>query len=346
MRRNKILLLCVGIVVFFSSMAWGENIKQTKDNKTIYVCKMGTIAPEHLGWASLIKDMVNPGIDKATNGRVVLDWYYGGKMGDDTDILAKMRNGQLQGGGFSGHGMVITCPEMTLFALPFMFNNYDEVEYVYSKMRPRINKWFEKRGYHLVILAEQGFDQIYSTKHEIRTLDDIKKSRFQTWYGPMEEKTLKALGTSPVPIRPTEISAAVRTGICDAIISPAIWAVGTQLYTVMKYLNPVTIRYSAAGGVVSLKAWNQLPKEDQIAIDNYVKSMEKEFRQKIRVINEKGIAAMYQNGMKEVKMTPAEIDALKEKVIPVWDKFAKKGFYTKDDLNNVKNLLAEFRSKK
>jgi len=114
----------------------------------------------------------------------------------------------------------------------------------------------------------------------------------------------------------------------------------------MKYLNPVTIRYSAAGGVVSLKAWNQLPKEDQIAIDNYVKSMEKDFRQKIRVINEKGIAAMYQNGMKEVKMTPAEIDALKKKVIPVWDKFAKKEYYTKDDLNYVKNLLLEFRSKK
>ena len=49
MRRNKILLLCVGIVVFFSSMAWGENIKQTKNDKTIYVYKMGTIAPEHLG---------------------------------------------------------------------------------------------------------------------------------------------------------------------------------------------------------------------------------------------------------------------------------------------------------
>jgi len=78
---------------------------------------MATIAPEHLGWAALIKDIINPGIDKASNGRVYLDWYYGGKMGDDEDIIARMRNGQLQGGGFSGHGMVILCPEMTLFSL-------------------------------------------------------------------------------------------------------------------------------------------------------------------------------------------------------------------------------------
>ncbi|MFZ3057369.1 MAG: TRAP transporter substrate-binding protein DctP [Smithella sp.] len=349
MKRNVIWLMCIGIAVIFigsSSMAWGENIEQTQGDKTTYVFKMATIAPEQLGWAALIRDIVNPGIDKATNGRVVLDWYYGGRMGDDTDILAKMINGQLQGGGFSGHGMVILCPEMTLFALPFLFDNYDEVEYVYSKMRPRINEWFEKRGYHLVILAEQGFDQIYSTKREIRTFDDIKKSRFQTWYGPMEEKTLKALGASPVPVRPIEVSAAVRTGICDALISPAIWAVGSQFYTVMKYINPVHIRYSPAGGVVSLKAWNKLPKEDQLAIDNYVKSTEKEFRQKIRAINAKGIAAMYQHGMKEVKMTPAEIDAFKKKLLPVWDEFAAKGYYSKDDLDYVKNLLAELRSKK
>jgi TRAP-type C4-dicarboxylate transport system substrate-binding protein len=92
--------------------------------------------------------------------------------------------------------------------------------------------------------------------------------------------------------------------------------------------------------------WNKLPKEDQLAIDNYVKSTEKEFRQKIRAINAKGIAAMYQHGMKEVKMTPSEIDAFKKKLLPVWDEFAAKGYYSKDDLDYVKNLLAELRSKK
>jgi len=347
MSRNIMKLLCLGVVVFFmgtvlSQEARGaENVKQTKN-----VFKMGTIAPAHMGWSALINDVINPGIAKATNGRASLDWYYGAQMGEEQQILAKMINGQLQGGGFSGRGMVMLCPEMSLFEIPFLFNNYEEVEYVYSIMRPRINEWFEKRGYHLVLLAEQGFDQIYSTKHEIRTFDDIKKSRFQTWYGPMEEKTLKALGTSPIPISPTEISSAVRTGICDALISPAIWAVSAQLYNAMQYLNPLRIRYSPAGGVVSLKAWNKLSKEDQDAIDNYLRSIEKEFREEIRKINEKGIAAMYKHGMKEVKMTPTEIDAFKQRVLPVGDEFAGKGYYSKADLDYVKSLLEEFRSNK
>jgi len=88
--------------------------------------------------------MINAEIVKLTNGEVIFDWYYGGTMGDDLDIIAKMRNGQLQGGGFSGWGMAMACPNMAIMELPLLFNNYNEVEYVYSKIRPRLNKWFEK----------------------------------------------------------------------------------------------------------------------------------------------------------------------------------------------------------
>jgi len=363
MKCKKLVgLLCVGFVLFFAGSASADGIqakekyanlpgvqhlKQIKPNGDfVYVVKLGTLAPEGVGWAALIKTVVNPGILKVTNGLIYLNWYYGGTMGDDQDILAKLRNGQLQGGGFSGQGMVMACPEIALLELPFLFESYDEVEYIYSKLRPRISQWFEKRGYHLVLLAEQDFDQIYSTKHEIKTPDDFKKSRFLTWYGPLEERTLKALSASPLPIRVPEVAASIRTGVCDAFISPGIWAVGTQMYTVMKYLNPMHIRYSPAGGIITMKTWNLLPKEVQIAIDDYVLSIEKDFRQKVRESNEKCLKAMYKYGMKEAKMTPAEIDVLKKRTMPIWDEFAEKGFYSKAELNEVKGLLAEYRAKK
>jgi TRAP-type C4-dicarboxylate transport system substrate-binding protein len=306
---------------------------------------MATLAPEGVGWADLIKKMVNPGVLKVTEGVITLDWYFGGTMGDDQDILAKLRNGQLQGGAFSGQGMVLACPEMSLIELPFLFENYDEVEYVYSKFRSRISQWFEKRGYHLLLLAEQDFDQIYSTKQEIKTPDDFKNSRFLTWYGPLEERSLKAMGASPLPIRIPEIAASIRTGVCDAFIAPALWAVGTQMYTVMKYINPVHIRYSPAAGIVTTQTWNLLPKELQIAVDNFVMSVEKEFRQKVREGNEKCLKAMYKYGMKEAKMTPAEIDVWKKRLLPLWDEFAAKGYYSKAELEEVKGCLAEYRAK-
>ena len=330
----------------YANLPGVQHIKKIKPNGDYtYMVKMATLAPDGVGWAAQIKDVINPGIYKATSGLITLDWYYGGTMGDDQDILAKMRNGQLQGGGFTGHGLVIACPEMALMELPFLFNNYDEVEYVYSILRPRISQWFEKRGYHLVLLAEQDFDQLYSTRMEIRTTEDFKKSRFLTWYGPLEERSLKALGASPLPIRVPEVAASIRTGVCDAFIGPALWAVGTQMYTIMKYINALHIRYSPAGGIITNQTWNLMPKEAQLAIDYFVISAEKEFRQKVRAGNEKCIKSMIKYGMKEVKMTPAEIDVFRKRLMPVWDEFAEKGYYSKAELAEVKALLAEYRAR-
>jgi len=350
--KKVVLLLWIWCVMFFLGSAflfqeaYAENIKQMRNGKMVYLCKFGTLAPDGVGWAAIIKELIISGILKVTNGEVVLDWYYGGTMGDDLDIVAKMRNGQLQGAGFSGWGMVMACPEMAIMELPFLFDNYDEVEYVYSKLRPRINKWYEKRGYHIIVLAEQDFDQLYSTKHALKTPEDFKNSRILTWYGPLEERVLKALGASPIPIRVPEVAASIRTGVCDAFISPAIWAVGTQMYTVMKHINPLRIRYSPAAGIMTLRAWNQIPKEYRDAIDNFGASIEKEYRQQVRASNEKCIKAMIKYGMIEDKMTPAQIDVFKKRLMPVWDEFAGKGYYSKADLAEVKSLLAEYRSKK
>jgi TRAP-type C4-dicarboxylate transport system substrate-binding protein len=330
----------------YANLPGVQHLKKIKPNGDYtYRVKMATLAPDGVGWVAVIKDVINPGIIKVTSGLITLDWYYGGTMGDDQDILAKMRNGQVQGGAFSGQGIVLACPEMALMELPFLFENYDEVEYVYSKLRPRISQWYEKRGYHLIVLAEQDFDQLYSTKMEIKTPEDFKKSRFLTWYGPLEERSLKALGASPLPIRVPEVAASIRTGVCDAFISPALWAVGTQMYTIMKYINPLHIRYSPAGGVITNQTWNLMPKEAQIAIDYFVISAEKEFRQKVRAGNEKCVKSMIKYGMKEVKMTPAEIDVFRKRLLPVWDEFAEKGYYSKAELAEVKALLAEYRAR-
>jgi len=94
-----------------------------------------------------------------------------------------------------------------------------------------------------------------------------------------------------------------------------------------------------------MQIWNLLPEEAKALLDYYVTSIEKEFRQKVRESNEKCLKAMYKYGMKEVKMTPAEIDILKKRLLPVWDEFAAKGYYSKAELNEVKSLLAKYRAK-
>jgi len=49
-------------------------------------------------------------------------------------------------------------------------------------------------------------------------------------------------------------------------------------------------------------------------------------------------------GMVETKMTQAEIDVFKTRLLPVWDQFAGK-YYPKADLAEIRSMLSEYRVK-
>jgi TRAP-type C4-dicarboxylate transport system substrate-binding protein len=375
-------------------------------SETRFVFKAGTLAPNGVGWSALIKKHVVPKINQVTKGVVSIDIFWGGIMGDDEDYILKMRNDQLQSAGFSGAGVVQACPEMAVLELPFLFNNPEEVELILTKYRDIFAKLHEKRGYKMLYLLWQDFDEIYSSKYEFRTPDDFKKSRILTWYGKLEDRMLRTLGASPIPVNVPEAASNMRSGVTDAMIAPAIWTVGTQLYQVSKYVNTHKWRFSPATIVVSQKAWDRTVKglqdliqeaindpqtikkakegaplangklvktmeswirqkviesnvsdatglknllesalKEQIdAMENLGKKDEAWLRQEIRKSNVSCLNAMIKYGVKEVKMTTAEVETIKKRVTPLWDQFANEGLYPKELLKEIKQDLATFRA--
>jgi len=309
-----------------------------------YKWKFATLAPDGVGWSMCVKENLVPMLSRVTDNDLVLDWFWGGIMGDDEDYIAKMRIDQLQGAGFSGAGMVMACPEIAVLELPFLFNNSKEVDYVIKKMRGQFENFAVKNGFRLLFLIEQDFDQLYSVTSELRTPADFKESKFLTWYGMLEEEVLKRLGANPIPVNVPEVASNIRSGVCDAFISPAIWTVGSQLYTKLKYVNPVKIRFSPGGGVITVKAWNALPEKYQLGITSIQSEIEDIINQNGRKANKDCLNAMIAYGLKEVKMTPAEIEVLKKRCIPLWDEFAGRAF-PKKSLDELLKHLSEYRSK-
>jgi hypothetical protein len=60
---------------------------------------------------------------------------------------------------------------------------------------------------------------------------------------------------------------------------------------------------------------------------------------------DKCLAALLKYGMKEVKLTPDEIEVLKKRTRPVWDKLAGK-VYSREMLDEILGYRDEYRSKK
>jgi len=307
-----------------------------------YHLKMATMAPKTVGWARHIRNIMHPAIKKATDGQVKLKWYWGGVMGDDRDYVQKMQIGQLDGAALSGQGVVLACPEMAVVELPFMFENYEEVDYIRKVMRDDFDQIASQNGYKIFIWADQDFDQIYSVKYEMSKLSDFKKASILTWYGDLEMALLSELGADPIPVTVPEISSSIRQGIVDTFIAPSVWVIGSQMYTIMAYVNPVKIRYSPAAAFITLKSWNKIPKKYHTRLLKLRDTAAVTFCNKCREDSVKAYNAMIKYGIKEAKMTPTDLADLKSRTTKIWYDLAGKK-YQKKTLDRLMEHLENFR---
>ena len=306
--------------------------------------KFATLAPKGVGYAPLIKHVLIPKLEEISHGDVEIKIYWSGVMGDDLGIIRKMRFGHLNGAGLTGGGSIKLCPEMAVLSLPFLFNNYEEVDYVKEKMRPDFVRYMENSGAFLFALIDQGFDQIYSTKWSFSQEKDFHSARFLTWYGLMEEEFFKGLGKSPVPVSFSRVLPSLQDDLGDAVMGPAILVVGSTMFTTFKYVNPVKIRYSPAACVIRMEDWKSLPNE---YVDKYydcVGEVEGKFTEAIRRDEKIYMVAFKRYGLTVARTEPEALKAIREQTLPMWEKLADK-VYPKAVLDQVLVHLNEFRSR-
>jgi TRAP-type C4-dicarboxylate transport system substrate-binding protein len=120
------------------------------------VIKMGTLAPEGSPWHVGLQK-IGEQWRKETGGRVKLVIYPGGVLGDEPDMVNKMRIGQIQGVALSGAGMSRIEPGVMGLQIPMMFDSYQELDYVRDRIAPRLEKMIAARGYLVLNWGDAGW---------------------------------------------------------------------------------------------------------------------------------------------------------------------------------------------
>ena len=306
--------------------------------------KFGTMAPDGVGYSNQINTYVMPLVTSVSRGEVKVKVHWGGSMGDDQDIMRKMRFGYLNGAGLSGQGVTFLCPETSVLSLPFLFNDYDEVDIIVKQMGSRFESYMEKSNVFLFSWIDQDFDQIYSNR-PITKLSDFSKMRFLTWYGTLEEEVLRALGTKPVPVSGTLIAPAIKQGQADAVISPAIFIVGSQMFTQLKYASTLNIRYSPAMVVIRSEDWRSLPAEYVKKYYELRGAVRERMLQDVRRNNKRFFAAITKYGIVESRISEKDKDEIRRAVTPLWRKMSGR-LYPADLLDELLVTLARYRASK
>lgn len=261
-----------------------------------YQIKFASLAPDGSTWMNVMREF-DQAIRTETNGKMGFKIYPGGVSGDEKDVLRKIRLGQLHSAGFTGVGLGEILPEVRIFDSPFLFKNYDEVDYINSKFYDKFSKAFEEKGYILLGWAEVGFVYVFSNT-PIYKLEDMKKVKMWMWEGdPVAEVTFKTLGINTIPLSVINVLTSLQTGMVNGVYISPLAILALQWFTKVKYMMELPLADAAGAVLVSKKKYDELPQEyQQILLQNANKYLTKLMKLS-RKDNVKAIETLKANGI-------------------------------------------------
>jgi TRAP-type C4-dicarboxylate transport system substrate-binding protein len=278
-----------------------------------------------------------------TGDEVGFKIYAGGVLGDEKDVLRKMRIGQVHAAGFTGVPMGEILPEVRILDTPFLFRNSEEVDFVYTKFSDRFSQGFEKKGYILLGWAEVGFVYVF-TKSRVEGLEEMKKVKMWIWEGdPVAEATFKAFGLRPVPLSPIDVMTALQTNMVEGMYTSPLAAVVLQWFTKVKYMTELPLANAAGAILVSTKKFKRIPEEQQSILKELAKKHLANLTRLSRKDNEVSIETLKQNGVQIVPVADAQTLQSYYEVGEKARRALVGRYYSAELLGQVESALDRFR---
>ncbi len=302
------------------------------------VLKMATLAPEG---TSLYKGLMSlkQNIKAGTNGCVDVQIFGGGQMGDEVDVVKKVRIGQLDGGALTGRGLSDIVPEIRILEIPFLFKNSNQIDAVYSQMEKEFQDKFLAKNFVLLGWAEAGLVQLFSTK-AIGSKKDLEGAKVWIWTGDSFAQTffdvMKLVG---VPLAIADVLTSLQTGLIDVCYGPPLAAIGFQWHTKAKYMTKIDMVNASGGLVISKASFDKMTPAQQAVVKQVAEAETKKIVSQSRTDNTTSLAVLQSAGVQVITPTPEAMAELKGMAQEIQSKLVGK-FFPQELLDRVNKILA------
>ncbi len=303
-RRKAIKILGL---IFLTSFLFNPSANGAEKDLII---KMATLAPEGSSWMQTL-NLLNTMVMKKTENQVQFRIYPGGVLGDEMDMLRKMKIGQIQGAALTTGGLSVLFKEIDVLQIPFLFQKYEEVDAVLKKMDSFFRKGFEDNGYVLLGWSEAGFIYLMSTL-PIFSVTDLKKGKVWVWEeSPMSKAIFDEAGVKAIPLTVPDVLVGLQTGLVNVVYAPPTGAISLQWFTKVKYLTDVPLVYLAGAIVVRKDTFKQIPQVYQSLIIEMSQQHLDQLKTITRNENREAIKVMAKHGVQIITPSKDQIDEYK-----------------------------------
>lgn len=270
-------------------------------------------------------------VRERTQGRINIKCYFAGQLfaGKQTNEFMLMRQGVIDFALASTINWSPQVPSLNLFALPFFFESYEQLDAV--KNGPPGEELFrqiEERGVVPLAWGENGFRELTNRVRAVNSPEAIKGLKVRVVGSPIFIDTFRALEANPINMNWGEAQTAFQQGTVDGQENPVnAVIIPYQLWQVHKYIS---IWHYAIDPLIlgaSQQTWKTFSPEDQAIVKQAALDACAWEIQQARQGLQNDMAALdtlRRNGMEVTVFTPQTRAAFREKTRAAYNDWKEK----------------------
>ena len=234
----------------------------------VYKLKVALFTPERSGTSRWFEKTKKELADK-TNGKLMLEMFYGSSMGPMPRHYDLARTGVADMAFFQHGATRGRFPLVELTHSPYLVPSGIAGSIMATKIAADLkDKYFAKehQGTRLIWIVFNRPSGVYDSGKPITKLDDLKGRRYRA-PTPTDVAVMKALGALPIGMPATHMAESLEKGVIDGVVTDPMGVFSFKLGSLVKYYTDMFNSEISFGLVINNKSYADLPPEYQKLID-------------------------------------------------------------------------------
>ena len=308
--------------------------------------KFACSATETSPWVDGAKEFARI-VGEKTGGAITVQYYPADQLtaGNQTDGIQALMDGTTE---LSMHSNLIYSafdPRFNVVSLPFVYDSYDDADAKFDgEAGAKLKEILSEYGLHCMGIAENGFREITNSKHEIKSVDDMKNLKVRVAGSNLLMECYKRWGADATNMNWSETYTALQQNTVEGQENPLPAIDAASVQEVQPYCSMWDAIYDCLFFCINENIYNSLTPQQQEVVDEAgQKAVEYE-----RYINRSGDDEIKerwasQNGVTITEKEDMDIDSFKEAVDGIDDWFVNE--LKSQGYDDAKDLIEAFTKK-
>lgn len=265
-------------------------------------------------------------IEERTNGRIQVDVYSLGQLGDSVGGVELVRYGVVNFSINNPATMATIVPQNQLFNLHYVFS--DDMELNRKVLHEgetvkALNELYLEKDIVALSWFQEGF-QVVTSNHAIHKPDDMKGFKIRVMASPMLVAAYEAYGANPTPVPYMETYSNLQLNMIDGQVNPVFAIEEMKFYEVQNYLNFMNHEMFVGTFCANPDFWESLSAEDKKMVEEIIDELDAYiFEVQTRYAEERLELIKSRSDIEIIEYTEEERAAFKERSVNGQDYYLK-----------------------